>query len=57
MQKLAHLTITAWGMDAFSDLLIYNRGLSDVWLEIGILGLYGAVCFTVGLIFFKFKEE
>ncbi len=57
MQKLAHITITAWGMDAFSDLLIYGKGLTDVWLEIGVLALYGAICFTIGLVFFKFKEE
>ncbi|RJG25464.1 ABC transporter permease [Paenibacillus thiaminolyticus] len=30
MQKLAHITITAWAMGGFNDLLIYNKGFSAV---------------------------
>lgn len=30
MQNLAHITITAWAMGGFNDLLIYNKGFSAV---------------------------
>lgn len=30
MQNLAHITITAWAMGGFNDLLIYNKGFSAI---------------------------
>jgi len=36
--------------------MLLGGNLADVWLDVGVLVLYGAICFAVGLRLFKFKE-
>lgn len=36
--------------------MILGASLADVWLGVGVLVLYGAVYFAVGLKLFRFKE-
>ena len=36
--------------------MILDGSLTDVWVDIGALVLYGAVCFVVRLKLFRFKE-
>ena len=56
VQQVARITLVAWAMEGYNRLMILGGGLTDVWLNIGVLILYGAVCFAVGLRLFQFKE-
>jgi len=53
MQKLAHITITAWAMTGFNTLLIYGGGLSDVIVQIAVLFGMGVLFFGFALKFFR----
>jgi ABC-2 type transport system permease protein len=54
MKTLAHvITINAWAMDGFKDILWYGRGVVDVLPEVGVLVLISLVAFGVGLARFK----
>ncbi len=56
VQQAARITINAWAMEGYNRLMLFGGGLNDVWPDIGVLLLYGAVCFAVGLRLFRFKE-
>jgi ABC-2 type transport system permease protein len=56
VQQVGRITLVAWAMEGYNRLMILGGGLADVWVNIGVLALYGAVCFAVGLKLFKFKE-
>jgi ABC-2 type transport system permease protein len=56
VQQVARVTLVAWAMEGYNRLMILGGSLADVWLDIGVLVLYGAVCFAVGLKLFRFKE-
>ena len=56
VQQAARVTIVAWAMEGYNRLMLFGGGLNDVWPDIGVLLLYGAVCFAVGLRLFRFKE-
>ncbi|MEE9617060.1 MAG: ABC transporter permease [Anaerolineae bacterium] len=56
VQQAARVTLVAWAMEGYNRLMLFGGGLNDVWPDIGVLLLYGAVCFAVGLRLFRFKE-
>jgi len=56
VQQVARITLVAWAMEGYNRLMILGGSLADVWVDIGVLILYGAVCFAVGLKLFRFKE-
>jgi ABC-2 type transport system permease protein len=56
VQQVGRVTLVAWAMEGYNRLMILGGGLADVWINIGILILYGAICFAVGLKLFRFKE-
>jgi ABC-2 type transport system permease protein len=56
VQRISRLTLVSWAMEAYNRLMILGGDLGDVWVNIGVLVLYGAVCFAVGLRLFQFKE-
>ncbi len=56
VQQVARITLVAWAMEGYNRLMILGGSLADVWVNIGVLILYGAVCFAVGLKLFRFKE-
>jgi ABC-2 type transport system permease protein len=56
VQQVARVTLVAWAMEGYNRLMIVGGSLADVWVDIGVLVLYGAVCFAVGLRLFRFRE-
>jgi len=56
VQQVARITLVAWAMEGYNRLMILGGSLADVWVDIGVLILYGAICFAVGLKLFRFKE-
>jgi ABC-2 type transport system permease protein len=56
LQQVARVTIVAWAMEGYNRLMILGGSLSDIWIDIGVLTLYGAICFAIGLRLFRFKE-
>jgi ABC-2 type transport system permease protein len=57
LQRIAHLTPTAWAMDALNDLILRDRGLVDVLPLVGALFVYGAVCMVLGARLYRFDPE
>jgi len=56
MRTLAHvITINAWAMDGFQDLLWYGRSVTDIFPEAGVLVAMAAAAFGVGLWRFRFE--
>jgi len=56
LQQVARITLVAWAMEGYNRLMILGGGLADVWVNVGVLVLYGAICFAVGLRLFRFTE-
>jgi len=56
LQHAARLTLTAWAMDAISDLILRDRGLMDVLPAIGILVAYGVASLFAGIRFYRLAE-
>ena len=56
VQQVARVTLVAWAMEGYNRLMILGGSLADVWVDIGVLVLYGVICFAVGLRLFRFKE-
>jgi ABC-2 type transport system permease protein len=55
MQDLAHLTITAWAMDGFYDLLYFDLGRSGIMDEVKVLLLMTVIFFVVAISRFRFE--
>lgn len=55
-QQVARITLVSCAMEGYKRLMILGGSLEDVWVNIGVLVLYGAICFAVGRKLFKFKE-
>ena len=54
MQKAAHITLTAWAMDGFSNLLVYGKGFADIVLPASVLSMIGIVSLLIGVRKFRF---
>lgn len=55
MQKIAHITITAWAMDGFNALLTYGKELTAVLVPVAVLAGMGIVFFSVALSRFRLE--
>ena len=55
MQDLARLTITAWAMEGFYDLLYFDLGLSGIMEEVKVLLLMTVIFFGVAISRFRFE--
>ncbi len=56
VQMVARITLVAWAMEGYNRLIILDKGLSAVWVNIGALVIYGAICFAIGVKLFRFRE-
>ncbi|MBE0524496.1 MAG: ABC transporter permease [Methanosarcinales archaeon] len=54
MQDIARLTITAWAMDGFYDLLYFDLGLVGILKEVGVLVLMTIIFFGLAISRFSF---
>ena len=57
LQRLAHLFPTAWAMEAFNDLMLRERSLSDVGLALGALIVFGMIYLVAGCKLYLRREE
>lgn len=55
MQDIARLTITAWAMDGFYDLLYFDLGLAGIMKEVGVLVFMTIVFFGLAISRFSFE--
>jgi ABC-2 type transport system permease protein len=55
MQKLAHVTLTAWAMDGFNGLLIYGETLSGIIVPLFVLTGMGILFLAIALKRFKLE--
>ncbi len=56
LQNVSKVTINSWAMQGFNGLMIFDKGFVDVLPSIGVLFLYGVVCFAVAGRLFRFRE-
>lgn len=56
MQNVARVTLNSWAMKGFNGLMIFDKSLIDVLPYIGVLFLYGLVCFAIARRTFRFRE-
>lgn len=56
MQSLSKVTLNGWAMQGFNGLMIFDKGFMEVLPDIGMLFLYGLVCFTIARRVFRFRE-
>ena len=54
-QTLGHFTLNAWAMDGFHGLFLYDRGLSGILTELGVLA--GIALGTSGLAVWLWKRR
>lgn len=57
MQTAANGVVTTWSMSAIQDVMLRDRGLSEVSPKLLILFAYGLVSFTIGLRLFRYGER
>jgi ABC-2 type transport system permease protein len=57
LQTLAHLFPTAWAMEAFNDLMLRERTLSDIWVALTALVGFGVVYLVAGCKLYLRREE
>ena len=55
MQNLAHVTITAWAMDGFYDLLYFDLGIGGIVKEVGMLLVMGDILIGIAVLRFRFE--
>ena len=55
MKVIGHFSPIAWAMDGFQDILFYDRGLTAVLPEVGVLLLISLVLFGIGIVGFKYE--
>ena len=56
LQSLSKVTITAWAMQAFNGLMIFNKSFDEVLPNIVALFAYGVICFAIARRLFRFTE-
>jgi ABC-2 type transport system permease protein len=56
-QRLGHLTLNAWAMDAYQGIFWYGKGISGVWIEIVVLLAIGAAMSLLALRGWKRRFE
>jgi ABC-2 type transport system permease protein len=56
LQRMAHVTLTAWSMDGLNDLILRERGLVGVLPVVGVLFAYGAGCLSLGARLHRFSD-
>lgn len=49
MQKIGHLTLTAWAMDGFNNLLIYGKTIGSIASSLLVLTVMGGFFFIVAI--------
>jgi ABC-2 type transport system permease protein len=55
LQNVAKITINAWAMQGFNDLMIFDQSFSQVLPSIGVLFAYGIVCFIIAARLFRMR--
>ena len=55
MQKLAHITLTAWSMTGFNQLLVYGNGFSTITTQLLVLAGIGVGCLIIATGRFRFE--
>jgi ABC-2 type transport system permease protein len=56
VQGVSRVTLTSWAMQSFNDLIIFGYGWERILPSLGILFLYGIICFLIGIRLFRFKS-
>jgi ABC-type multidrug transport system permease subunit len=56
-QRLGHLTLNAWAMDAFQGIFWYGKGLPGIWIDLVMLFAIGAAASFVAVRVWKRRLE
>ncbi|MGI8913658.1 MAG: ABC transporter permease [Chloroflexota bacterium] len=56
MQNVSKVSLNAWAMQGFTGLMVFGKSFAQVLPNILALFLYGAICMTIGVRLFRFRE-
>ncbi len=48
-QTLVKVLPSTWAMQGLTDIIVYGKGLSDVWLDAAVLLVFAAIYFAIGV--------
>ncbi|HET8844990.1 MAG TPA: ABC transporter permease, partial [Ktedonobacteraceae bacterium] len=57
LQQISKATLPAWAVEGLNNVMIYNKGLAYVAIDIAGLFGYGLICYLIGLRLFRFQEK
>src|SRR5690606_39766817 len=55
MRVIGHISPIAWVMDGFQELIFYNGGLMDIWIDIAALLIFALIFTVVGIWNFSYE--
>lgn len=55
LQTVAHVTLTAWAMSAFNNLLVYGQGITSALVSIAVLFSMGIIFLLLSVRLFRFN--
>ncbi len=56
LQGASRVTINSWAMEGFNGLMVFGKGALDILPNIGVLLLYGLICYLLATRLFKVRE-
>lgn len=57
LQRIVHVTPTAWAMDGLNDLILRERHFAEVLPTVGVLLAYGTACLGLGARLYRLDER
>jgi ABC-2 type transport system permease protein len=48
-QTLVKVLPSTWAMQGLTDIIVYGKGLSEIWINAAVLLIFAAIYFSVGV--------
>ncbi len=55
LRNISKISLNAWAMQGFNGLMLFGKDFAQVAPNIGVLFLYGVVCFAIAIRLFRFR--
>ncbi len=56
LQGMSRITLNTWAIEGFNGVMIFGKGIVDILPNVGVLVLYGLICYLLATRFFKVRE-
>ncbi len=55
LQNISKVSLNSWAMQGFNGLMLFGKDFAQVAPNIGVLFLYGVICFAIAIRLFRFR--